>query len=120
MNIVPCSRIGHLFRVSTYSFDGDTNEIKAKNNIRLVEVWMNDLKHLYYAANPSNKNLYAGDLSEREYIRQRLKCKSFRWYLENVYPESNMRMEFVHLGEVSCVKQTDFQSKRRLARLYCA
>lgn len=57
MNIVPCSRIGHLFRVSTYSFDGDMEEIKTKNNMRLVEVWMDDLKHLYYAANPRNKVL---------------------------------------------------------------
>lgn len=52
MNIVPCSRIGHLFRWSTYSFDGDTEEIKTRNNMRLVEVWMDDLKYLYYAANP--------------------------------------------------------------------
>lgn len=54
MNIVPCSRIGHLFRISTYSYDGDREEIEAKNNKRLVEVWMTDLKHLYYAANPCN------------------------------------------------------------------
>lgn len=53
MNIIPCSRVGHLFRTSTYSFgDGDVDEIKTKNNKRLVDVWMNDSKHLYYAANP--------------------------------------------------------------------
>lgn len=52
MEIIPCSHVGHLFRISTYSFDGDAAKIKARNNVRLVEVWMNDLKHIYYAANP--------------------------------------------------------------------
>ena len=28
-----------------------------------------------------------GDLSERIAIRQREKCHSFEWYLDNVYPE---------------------------------
>lgn len=46
------------------------------------------------------ENMSAGDLTEREDIKRRLKCKSFSWYLENVYPESNMRNEFTYLGEV--------------------
>lgn len=54
MQVIPCSRIGHLYRVSTYSFDGDKSKIKSQNNVRLVEVWLDDFKHIYYAANPSN------------------------------------------------------------------
>lgn len=52
MEIIPCSHVGHLFRISTYSFDGDANAIKSRNNVRLVEVWLDDLKRIYYAANP--------------------------------------------------------------------
>lgn len=118
MEVLPCSRIGHLYRRSTYSFNGDEYEITAQNSVRLVEVWMSDLKYLFYAVNPGNfnslqryfwssgkfflghKNVSAGDLTERFELKQRLKCRNFRWFLENVYPESNMLMDFTKFGEV--------------------
>lgn len=54
LEILPCSRVGHLYRISTYSFDGDAGVIKTRNNNRLVEVWMDDFRDLFYAMNPSN------------------------------------------------------------------
>lgn len=58
MEIVPCSHVGHLFRISTYSFDGNAEDIKSRNSLRLVEVWMNELKNLIYTVNPSNKIVF--------------------------------------------------------------
>lgn len=52
LEVLPCSHVGHLYRVSTYSFDGNPEVIKLRNNNRLVEVWMDDYKEFYYAANP--------------------------------------------------------------------
>ncbi len=41
--------------------------------------------------------------SERRKFREEMKCKSFRWYLENVYPESQMPLDYFFLGEIRYV-----------------
>ena len=44
-------------------------------------------KEFYFASVPSAKNVKFGDISERVEIRDKLKCKPFSWFLENIYPE---------------------------------
>lgn len=56
-----------------------------------------------------NRNVSAGDLSQRKELKDRLKCKSFRWYLENIYPESMMLKEIYYFGEVSNHSILQFQ-----------
>ncbi|XP_034097987.1 polypeptide N-acetylgalactosaminyltransferase 5 isoform X2 [Drosophila sulfurigaster albostrigata] len=101
LEIAPCSRVGHVFRKSTpYTFPGGTTEIVNHNNARLVEVWLDDWKEFYYSFYPGARKASAGDVSDRKNLRDRLKCKSFRWYLENVYPESLMPLDYYYLGEI--------------------
>lgn len=47
-----------------------------------------------------NPGVDFGDVSERIALRQRLQCRSFKWYLENVYPEMRVYNNTVTYGEV--------------------
>ncbi|KAK3603109.1 hypothetical protein CHS0354_027893 [Potamilus streckersoni] len=84
---VPCSRVGHIARPQPYDFPDGRSETEAYNYKRAIEVWMDEYKTYVYNIFPSMRAVNAGDLSERFDKKAKLKCKSFRWYLQNVWPD---------------------------------
>ncbi|KAM6421633.1 polypeptide N-acetylgalactosaminyltransferase 5 [Rhynochetos jubatus] len=90
IEIVPCSRVGHIFRNDNpYSFPKDRVRTVERNLARVAEVWLDEYKELFYghAYHLVLKNLDVGNLTQQIQLRKKLRCKSFRWYLENVYPD---------------------------------
>ncbi|XP_028847063.1 polypeptide N-acetylgalactosaminyltransferase 13 isoform X1 [Denticeps clupeoides] len=105
LEIVTCSHVGHVFRKATpYSFPGGTGQVINKNNRRLAEVWMDEFKDFFYIISPGVMRVDYGDVSSRKTLRESLHCKPFSWYLENIYPDSQIPRRYYSLGEIRNVE----------------
>ena len=78
-------RVGHIYRSHmSFSVPGG-HDVIGMNHYRIAELWMDEYKEYYLKHKPGLKGRSLGDdLEERRQIRTKLKCKSFKWYMENV------------------------------------
>lgn len=98
IKIAPCSHVAHVFRKSSpYTFrpGKEVGDVLYTNLARVAEVWMDQWKFFFYSINPvvnktltkvGRKEALAG-IEDRKALRKSLECKSFEWYLDNVWPE---------------------------------
>jgi polypeptide N-acetylgalactosaminyltransferase len=87
LEIIPCSRVGHVFRKRRPYDDPYTFNSVYRNQIRLAEVWLDNYKVFFYRSQMAYNRLNPGDITSRLNLKKQLKCKSFGWYLKNIYPE---------------------------------
>ncbi|KAF6025292.1 GALNT7 [Bugula neritina] len=85
---VPCSRVAHVYRNHMpYSFGKlDTKiPIIQINYMRVVEVWLDDeYKEYFYTREPSVRGYDIGDISKQLAFKKEHKCKSFKWFMNNI------------------------------------
>ncbi|BFZ24268.1 hypothetical protein BsWGS_27307 [Bradybaena similaris] len=80
----PCSRIGHIYRKFAPFPNPGVGDFVGRNYKRVAEVWMDEYADFIYRRRPHYRNLDAGDLTAQKAIREKLKCKSFKWFMQEV------------------------------------
>ncbi|XP_061442156.1 polypeptide N-acetylgalactosaminyltransferase 15 [Rhineura floridana] len=89
VEILPCSRVGHVYRTSIPSRFPDEEAVE-RNKIRIAETWLDSFKEFFYQQNKMAcliRKTEKLNCTERVLLQKRLGCKRFQWFLSNVYPE---------------------------------
>uniref|UniRef100_A0A224XKM4 Polypeptide N-acetylgalactosaminyltransferase n=1 Tax=Panstrongylus lignarius TaxID=156445 RepID=A0A224XKM4_9HEMI len=107
---VPCSRVAHVYRgFMPYSFGNLAKKKKGPlikiNYKRVIETWFDDkYKEYFYTREPLARYLDMGDISEQKKLKEKLNCKNFQWYMDNVaYDVTDKFPELppnIHWGEL--------------------
>ncbi|KAH8300406.1 hypothetical protein KR018_004474 [Drosophila ironensis] len=87
---VPCSRVGHLYRDPKFKIHYTQKnkdfekKVISRNYRRVAEVWLDGFKDKLFGHMPHLTVIQAGSLAEQKALKKRLKCKPFKWFLDNV------------------------------------
>lgn len=80
----PCSRIGHIYRKFAPFPNPGVGDFVGRNYRRVAEVWMDEYAEYLYKRRPHYRDIDPGDLTEQRNVRERLKCKPFKWFMEKI------------------------------------
>ncbi|XP_027735835.1 polypeptide N-acetylgalactosaminyltransferase 15 [Empidonax traillii] len=89
VEIIPCSRVGHVYRhhiPHAFAYE----EAIVRNKIRIAETWLGPFKENFYKHDTVAfliSKAEKPDCTERLQLQKRLGCRNFQWFVSNVYPE---------------------------------
>nr|XP_004661378.2 polypeptide N-acetylgalactosaminyltransferase 15 [Jaculus jaculus] len=89
VEILPCSRVGHVYRSQDGHMPPDPEAI-LRNKVRIAETWLGSFKETFYRHSPEALALSKAekpDCTQRLQMQRRLGCRTFHWFLANIYPE---------------------------------
>eukprot|EP00922_Rhytidocystis_sp_ex-Travisia-forbesii_P046954 GHVS01069985.1.p1 GENE.GHVS01069985.1~~GHVS01069985.1.p1 ORF type:complete len:609 (+),score=78.70 GHVS01069985.1:290-2116(+) len=102
LECAPCSRVYHIFRQGGVGYSSPGQSIQV-NKIRTL-VWFDQYADLAWRVMGKPRVNY-GDISSRLKLKEDLQCKSFQWYLDNVFPEGDVTSisDVPYLGQLENV-----------------
>lgn len=89
VEILPCSRVGHVYQNQDAHSPFD-KEATLRNKVRIAETWLGPFKEIFYRHSPEALTLKEDkkpDCTERLQVQRRLGCRTFHWFLANIYPK---------------------------------
>eukprot|EP00971_Amphidinium_carterae_P269302 5342490-Amphidinium_carterae.1 len=110
---LPCSHVGHIFRSGKY-WQGQVYTVPMeeiyRNKLRAADVWMDEYKHIVHMFSGSlPRGMSTEPLESRIALRNKLNCKSFQWFLDNVAhevkvprPPSTRQGSMLNIGTGGC------------------
>ncbi|XP_075909067.1 polypeptide N-acetylgalactosaminyltransferase 18-like [Petromyzon marinus] len=111
VEVLPCSRVAHIARYYK-PYAPDLAIPMRRNALRLAEIWMDDYKWIVkmawgLSATENDTGIDIGDISQRVVLRKALKCKSFEWYLDNVFPAFERHGNIARFGVFTNSRRKD-------------
>ncbi|KAF5914607.1 hypothetical protein HPG69_007993 [Diceros bicornis minor] len=103
-------------------------EAQGRLSIKITDdcrVWRDEVKNLFYLISPGVTKVDYGNRSMRFGLRHKLQYKPLSWYLENIYPDSQVPYHCFSLGEIrnvetrQCLQNTARKENEELGNFSC-
>jgi len=116
LDCMSCSRVGHIFdREQTYKESALASTVGrddyVKNRLRAAKVWMDEFAAVPHQIIGWPDWSASGDVEPMFQLRKNLQCKSFHWFLENIWPESpllNLNEDLPFAGPIKSIGKPEY------------